>query len=498
MENKVLRFISYVFVMVLTGLSVICAETVKTEAKSQGVSIAGYKKALVGIKKSISLAAYRNPDTIYKSGFICDKKKGLVVSVLSVAEACATVATYELTFSGGQKVEAKCLYKDPLIDIEILSFDPEKVLGSIGEISVMSTRVNLDAEVLIFSKNGEQEVVQKATVSSLYETVRPLTQQVFRVSLNTPGTSLGGVGVLKDGTCAGIVLEYSQTFARLLCVDYLSDILEALKMSQKPKRMFLKDAYVASASLADAARYSAFPEAVLSDFLKRYPDALAQGLMVTDVTSGSVFEPGDVLWALEGEQIGPSLCRLQGLLNKKSDKKKVAIKVYRQGTEKTLMAPLEDAWHYVIDKMVLFGGALFYESDLQEYRVYNIPLKSLMVSKVLPGSVFDSVFPAFPINGPPISYAQIRGMAGLPLISLSDLLSKMPQIAVNSHFSVLFKDFGCGVRGDNMLTTNRGLQENYVDFLASTSIPELLTWSDVKHSWDRSPIALPEQKCLIQ
>ena len=121
-----------------------------------------------------------------------------------------------------------------------------------------------------------------------------------------------------------------------------------------------------------------------------------------------------------------------------------------------------------------------------------------MVSKVLPGSVFDSVFPAFPISGLPISYAQIHGMATLPLSSLSDFLEKMPQIAVNSHFSVLFKDYGCGVRGDNMLTTNRALQANYVDFIASTSIPELLTWSDVQHAWERAPIVLPEQKCLIQ
>lgn len=492
-----LRFVSYVLLMFLIGPSVVCAEAVKAGPKKQGVSIVDYKKALVGVKKSISLAAYRNPDTIYKSGFICDKKRGLVVSVLNPAEACATVATYELTFSGGQKVEAKCLYKDPLIDIEILSFDPEKILGSIAEISIMSPRVNLDSEVLIFSKNGEQEVVQKATVSSLYETVRPLTQQVFRVSLNTPGTSLGGVGVLKDGTCAGVVLEYSQTFARLLCADYLNNILTALKMSQKPKRMFIKDAYIASASLADAARYSGFPETVLTDFLKRYPDALAQGLMITDVMSDSVFQPGDVLWALDGESIGPSLCRFQSLLNQKT-KKTVPIKIYRQGKEKTLAVSLDDAWHYVIDKMVLFGGALFYESDLQEYRVYNIPLKSLMVSKVLPGSVFDSVFPAFPMSGPPISYAQIHGMAALSLTSLSDLLEKMPQISVNSHFSVLFRDYGCGVRGDNMLTTNRALQENYVDFIASTSIPELLTWSDTKRAWERLPIALPEQKCLIQ
>ena len=332
--------------------------------KPQAAPIASYKKALVGVKKSISLAAYRNPDTIYKSGFICDRKRGLVVTVLSVAEAGATVSTYELTFSGGQKVEAKCLYKDPLIDIEILGFDPSKVLGSIGEIAVTSPRIQLDAEVFIFSKNGEQEVIQKATVSSLYETVRPLAQQVFRVSLNTPGTSLGGVGVLKDGTCAGVVLEYSQTFARLLCSDYLSDILEALKVSQKPKRMLLKDVYVTSASLADAARYNAFPEMVLTNFLKRYPDALAQGLLVTDVMPGSVFMPGDVLWSVDDEDIGPSLCRFQSLLNQRSGKKTVSIKVYRHGTEKTLSTPLDDAWHYVIGKMVLFGGALFYESDL--------------------------------------------------------------------------------------------------------------------------------------
>ena len=488
----------YFFLIAVCFVSLADAESLRSAKPTQNFAFNDYKKALVGVKKSISMAAYRNPETVYKSGFICDKKRGWVITVITSAESGATVATYELTLSGGQKIEAHCLYKDPLIDIEVLVFDPKKVFGEIYEITRFSQALHLDTEVFLLSKNGEQEIVQKSTISSLYETVRPLAQQVLRVSLNTPGTTLGSVGILKDGSCSGIVLEYGQTFARLLRSDYLRGILTALSASKKPKRTFLKDAYITTASLADAARYTSFPETVLTGFLKRYPEALAQGLMISDAMPGSVFQPGDILWSIDGKEIGPSLCAFQERLNEHSGRSSVSIKIYRDGQEKVVKASLDDAWSYVINKMILFGGALFYESDLLGYRVYNIPLKSLTVSKVLPGSVFDSVFPAFPINGLPIFYACIHKMATLPVTSLSDLLEKMPRIAVSSHFAVLFQDYGCGVRADNMLTVNRAMRVTYIDFIASTSIPELLTWSDATHRWKAEPITLTEQKCLIQ
>ncbi|WP_172642871.1 S1C family serine protease [Candidatus Hepatobacter penaei] len=456
------------------------------------------KKALVSVKKSISLAAYRNPDVVYRGGFVCDKKRGWIVTIIGVQDAGPTVATYEITLPGGQKVGAKSLYRDPLLPIEILVFDPQKVFEPLEEISDFADQMSLSEEVTLLSKHGAKEVVQGGSIASLYETGGILTFQAFRVSLSTPGGTDGGVVIAKDGTCVGLVCDSGQTFSRVLHVDYLKDVCVALKARKKPARVFIKGVDIISASLVDAVRYTHFPEKELQTFLAHYPQALAQGLIVHQAMPESPLKAGDVIWAVNGILVGPSLATCQRMMAAHTIKKPLSLTVFRSGKKINVDVMLDDAWSYVIEKMVLFGGALFYETDLLCYALYNIPFGSLMVSKVTPGSVFDRVFPSFPVNGPAVSFARIHAMDRQKMQRLDDLIRVIPSVAVQPYFAVRYQDYGCGVTPGNLLKVDRSLSITYIDFLASTSIPEVLSWSQKTLSWQTEPIALPDQKCLIQ
>ncbi len=488
------KILTFILMMGLCGSPCVCQE----KGASQVVPVERYKKALVSVKKSISLAAYRHPDVVYRSGFVCDKKRGWIVTVIGGQDAGPTVATYEITLPGGQKVEAKSLYRDPLLPIEILVFDPQKVFEPLEEISDFADQMSLSEEVTLLSKHGEKEVVQGGSIASLYETGGILTFQAFRVSLSTPGGADGGAVISANGKCVGLVCDSGQTFSRVLHVDYLKDVYTALKAGKKPARVFIKGVDIISSSLADTVRYIHFPEKELQTFLTHYPQALAQGLIVHRAMPESPLKAGDVIWAVKGALVGPSLATCQRMMAEHNVKKPLSLTVFRSGKKINVEVMLDDAWSYVVKKMVLFGGAVFYETDVLCYAVYNIPFQSLMVSKVTPGSVFDGVFPAFPVSGPTVSFARIHAVDYQMVRCLDDLIRAIPSVAVKPYFAVSYQDYGCGVTPGGLLTVDRLLRIAYIDFLASTSIPEVLSWSEKTLSWQTEPIALPDQKCLIQ
>ncbi|MGB0918941.1 MAG: trypsin-like peptidase domain-containing protein [Holosporaceae bacterium] len=456
--------------------------------------LAKAKKALVSVKQTVSKSAYEETIAISKSGFICDQKRGWVITTLGPVGYGASMSSYELTFSGGQKLEAKSLYRDPLYDIEVLVFEPSKLLSPISQLTVFAPKEQLDEDVLLLTKNNEQEIVQQGTISHLYETTGVLPKHVLRVSLNTPGSSVGGVALNATGELLGLILSADQTFAQILCKGYLKEILGCLRKGQKPLRFLLKDAMLSSMSLPDAVKYLDFPKERLEAFLNRYPDALAFGLVIVRAQDQSPLRVGDVVVALNGKPCGPSLFAFQKKLSA-ANGKEVSLQVMRHGKELMLKCQRLDAWPYVISKMILFGGALFYEADLLMHALYDVPLKALMVSKVLPGSVFAGVFSAFPSRDP-VSVARLIRCDQSQVQTLADLEKLIPQLSTKPYFSVFYKDYSCAVQGGTLMT-NRAPRVGFVDFIASTSIPEKLVWSDQKNEWSVEPLVLSNQKCAM-
>ena len=83
----------------------VCAEDVKPEILEKT------RKAIVSIDARISVSAYQATGNMKGTGFIADKKTGLLVTNAHVAVP-ASVGSYFVTFSNGKQTEAKVLYCD--------------------------------------------------------------------------------------------------------------------------------------------------------------------------------------------------------------------------------------------------------------------------------------------------------------------------------------------------------------------------------------------------
>lgn len=464
------------------------------EQKSPANKIERASLALVSVKQTVSKSAYEDTIAVSKGGFIFDKERGWVITTVGPVGYGASMSSYEITFAGGQKVEAKSLYIDPLYDIQVLVYDAKKLFLPVHQLNVFAKEVHVDEDMLLLNRSDEEAVALPSTVSQLYDHTGVLPKHVLRISLNVPSAKIGGVAINKKGEILGMTLSVSQTFAHVLHRRYLEEVVSALKKSQQPKRMVLKDAVVTSMSLSDAVKYLHFPKKRLEAFLSRYPNAFASGLMVVRAKDTSVLQVGDVVVALNNKSCGPSLSRFQQRLSRES-KGTVELSVVRYGKVVKLSCKTLDAWPHVINKMILFGGAMFYEADLMMHLLYEVPLKTLMVSKALPGSVFSGVFSAFPSRDP-VSVARIMRFDQTKVENLQDVEKLIPVFSQKPYFSVFYKDYSCAVMGGT-LTTNRAPRVGFVDFVASTSIPEKLSWSAAKHEWVVEPIVVEGQSCAV-
>ena len=455
--------------------------------------------ALVSVTQVVSRAAYESAGIVKKTGFVVDKKRGWIVTTSVPGGFGAAVSTYELTFAGGYKLEAKSLYRDPLYNIEVLVVDPRKIPDHVTPLSLEKQDTALQDTLVLGSKSDEQDIFQQGLVTSVHEARGVVTSyQSMRVSLNTPGALLpGGPALNEGGKVVGLVLQADQTFAACLWGGYLHEVLEALQVKKRPKRLVVEGAHIQTYSLVDAFKYWQFPRARVDAFLRAYPQAQGHGLVVLERDPASSLQLGDVVVAIDGRTMGYSLFDFHTTLLK-SKKNHVTFRVVRQGKEVTVEVPLRDVWPHVIKKMVAFGGAIFYESDLIGRRFFNVPLGTLMVSKVSSGGVFSNVFPPLPIQSDtPFFVATILSLGNVKASSLDVLEKAIPRLAAQPRFPVIYQSHGTHFNGVT-LETNRNQRFGAVDILFSTSLPEVLFWSESDYEWKTKTIDVSTVKCLVK
>lgn len=501
---RTLSFCLFVFLSLPAGAW--CAET-SPPSSAEVQKLQRVKKALVSIKKVTSLAAYEDAETTYKSGFICDKKRGLVMTTRGPNGYGLTVATFEITLPGGQRVEARSLYRDPFYDLEVLIFDPKEAFGDLEEITAFKREPDLDEKVYMVRQNAGQEIVQKGTITNLYETPGVMPQQLLRISLNTPGGDFGALVLTKDLKCAGMVVGRGQTFVHALIPACMSDVLRGLQTKNKAEReealwrtkAFLDDR-IDSASLSDAAKHLAFPQEKLKEFVKAYPQALAHGLIVAEITENKIWrddciQAGDVLWKIDGQLIGPSLYAFQRAFKKE---KEAHVTVIRRGKEVTFKVSGDDTPYRGFSWMKIFGGAVFYRPDVMIRRLLGADYGVLMISKIRPGSAFDDVFPACPTRGVPTYFIQVNKINRMPLVQEGLDEHTLRIIMCEPQATVTFQDLGCSLSPAGVLATKRHERISYVDLTAMTDMPQRLNWDEDNLHWEIKPIPLPSKKCLME
>lgn len=451
------------------------------------------KQAVVTIETNVSRAAYEKLGVRKSAGFICDKTRGWLVTTHDTVGYGGIIATYEITFSGGQKLDARLVYADPSKNFAILAFDPKELLVPVEEIADFGQAIALGEEVLLVGKEGEQDIIQPGLVSAKYESVLTFPQEALRISLNAAGACIGAPILNNAHQVVGLVLQRDKTFVSALWGLFIRDALAELKTGKTPQRCALAGVAF-SYSLADAVRYLNFPEGKLKEFMKKYPQALAKGLVfLTVVGEGSPLKPGDVLWTIEGQEVGPSLYMFETILNKTASKT-VRLGVFRRGQLIDLTVPVETLDPFPVRQMVVWGGGIFYQADRWMERLYNIPRGRVMISHTLPGSPFSDIF--FALHPGDTRFLNvIDTIDGQPIHSLEDLIKQISVLGTRKYFSIQYRDFGFYVVSGGYLSISRNSKIAGVNFSASTTIPEVLNFVEKQIMWTPVPIAIPGQTC---
>jgi hypothetical protein len=140
--------------------------------------------------------------------------------------------------------------------------------------------------------------------------------------------------------------------------------------------------------------------------------------------------------------------------------------------------------------MVVWGGGFFYLSDRTMERLYDIPKGRVMISHALPGSPFSGVF--YPMHPEDSRFLNvIESIEGHPIRSLQDLRDLIPPLSSHKYIELQYRNYGFYVVSGEYLSISRHPKTAGVNFLASTTIPEVLQLKGTE--WVSQPIDVTSQ-----
>jgi S1-C subfamily serine protease len=449
--------------------------------------ITALKNGIVSIKSDIYRSAYNTMGKSHGTGFIVDKQKGFVITNRHVVTA-RSVGTYELIFANGREVDAKLVYLDPWHDFAFLQVDP-KMIPVDSQALPLFEKAQLDEEVFIIGKNAGQDFsFQTGRISSLYEDMGHLPNQSLRISLNNRGGSSGSPVFNLGGQVVGLIHSSDMdSFGFALPIRPIKEALDILKQGKTPARHHT-GALLTFYSLDRAARYMNFPAEKGKKYLEKYPQSNNKILMVKEVFEDTpavgVLEPGDLVWSINGQEVGPHFFDLEAIQNNASTT--VTYGIYRHGRylEKTI--GLYDLQQTHINRMVLFGGAIFYELNEGLRRALGASRQGVYVTNIFPGSPFYQVFPAIP--GTEKAFARITAVDGHLINSLEELIKILPQVMGKRYICIEYCNYAVELSYDNFPNFSRNKRILPITLDESQNKAEVMTYNTTSHSWDITPL----------
>lgn len=477
------RLVLFLFILLLTSPS---EKGLATDFSPEIINT--NKKGVVSITVRASHAAYNSTGAWSGTGFVVNKEKGIILTNRHVIGE-ATASTFEVAFFNGREADAVVLYTDPLLDFGFLKVDPEELPEDIEALRLVDKIPTLNQPVIMIGKNeGQNFSLNVGNVSSLYESIGYFPTQSYRISLNAQGGASGSPVITKNGDV--IALTHSSNLssaAFALPIGYVIDALEALIKGHKPKRRFT-GALVEYHSLDRASKFNDFPEDLIDPYMKKYPDSLNKGLLVNKILTGTPADTklqlGDVIWKVNGQEIGPNLYAYDKLLNQ-SDKA-ITFTVYRGAKSLTIKVDSYDLEKNRVRRLINFGGATFYEADHFIALITGAPYGVLFVSNILPGSSFYDEFP--PISGTDKLFVNVVKLNGNPVKNLDSLKKLIPDLIKKEDFYVIYNNYAfyMGHNQTPIFTTTESLTE--VSYKKLDGQPQLLTFNEKTGGWDRSEI----------
>lgn len=397
------------------------------------------KLAIVRIEKKASLKAYGDLDRKASgTGCIVDKSQGIVLTNGHIVDP-VSISTYHLTFHNGQVAEAKLLYCDPWIDYAFLKVVPEHVPKDATEIEFSSHVPKVSQDVFMIGNNeGKSFSMHTGTVSRIHEVGGAMAQQDIEISLNTAGGSSGSPVLDQRGQAVGLNYAGSTTFSRSVHPDYIRYALNFIKKKSKPIRKHI-GVTTAAYSLNDAARFRNFPRKRIEGYIRKFPTSHSNAIRVANVLPGSPAQGklyvGDILWAINGKDIGPDLTVLDMAMNQ-TKASQVCLTICREGVWMDIEIPLYDLEDHTVKRMVNFGGALFFEADDVWGNKTGVLPGTVTFSNAQGSSTFSNVEHITHDGGGMVMAIELLKMDNRSVGNLDQLIRMIPAFIQKRYFSM--------------------------------------------------------------
>jgi S1-C subfamily serine protease len=444
------------------------------------------RKGVITIDSRISLSAYKERVTSTGTGFIADKKNGLLVTNSHMISP-ASIGSYFITFCNGQQAEAKLIYYDSWQDFAILKTDPSTIPTDTTDIPFAKEPPKLGQDVFIVGNNEAQDFsFHSGYLSNLYDINGEMPQHTYIVNLNVTGGSSGSPVINLKGEAIGLNYGGSQTFGAALKGEYITYALASIKQEKIPIRKHI-GVITEIYSLDRAVNHRNFPKNMMEKYVKEHPEYRNKVIMVKHALNNSPAEkllfPGDILWQINGKDIAANLFLFDEIMNISADDK-VILTIYRNGEKKDIEIGLYNVMNYQVKKLLDFAGGIIFEADDFTSAKYGIPLGSVAMVNVQKGSGLSAI-PTYVRYGNDVSYRLvITALDKNPVTNIASLLDILPQIIKKKFITINFKNHqpyveqynGILQSGHNFLTTDITLD-------ALDTKPRIMRFDDKTGDW---------------
>lgn len=397
------------------------------EAAHENPSLDKVKKSIVTITSIVHTSAMGDVGRWFGTGFIVDKKKGLLVTNHHVV-GIGCIGNYLVTFHNGQQSKARSIYYDLYADFAIMAINPDELPEDIEEISFTKQSPRMSDKVFVISNaEGQAFSHHEGRVADLYNVDGELPQGSYTINLNTAGGASGSPILNQDNEAIGILYGSAQTFVLALKSEYITNALEAIYQDKTPQRRHI-GAIISLYSLDNAVRHRSFPKALVQKYLKEFPYARNRALAVRSILPGSPAEnilmPGDILWKVNGKMIGADATFFDLEIAKSEE---VDLTIIRAGQELQYKIKSYDSEDHKIKRILEFAGGLFFEADDVSAFYSGAPLKSVALASVQTGSSFSAIPSQQAQNR--VSYrVHIKNLNGIKIHSLDDMIKAIPDL----------------------------------------------------------------------
>jgi S1-C subfamily serine protease len=453
------------------------------------------KRSVAIVKTNTSLKAYGFIITQKEgAGCIVDKIQGLILTNRHVVDPVA-INTYNITFYNGEQAEAKLCYYDPWLDYAFLKVTPEDIPDDTTTMAFSNTTPAMNQPVFIIGNNeGKGFSVHTGNVSGVQEVIGSMPQHSINVSMNTKGGSSGSPIVDNQGKAVALNYASDETFGIGLHATYIQYALSLIRQGKMPARKHI-GVITSTYSLNDGIKYRNFPKEKIKTYVKQFPTALSNAIQVARVLQGTPADgkllAGDILWAVDGQVIGPNLVTLDMAMNN-AHASQVRLTICRNGEWLDVDIPLYNLEDYKVTRMVSFGGALFFETDDIFSEKVGLPAGTLTFSNALGSSTFAQVM-HFKDNGGGMHFGlKLLAIDGVPVDNLDVLVQQIPRLIDKKYFTIDYVNL-IPLNDDlselfRMRFSQRDTYQSDVEYDSSSPEPRLFVFDRNKMEWSAKRI----------